>query len=241
MEMFVFAIKHDWPVLLPILVCSLMAVSVAVDRMWYYMRNRAGVERFLSDLQNEVNRGPASAARWAEGQKGIVSQVAAESLRLLSERPEKFDSLFEVASSLATRELHRNLSMLGTIATISPYLGLFGTVVRILITFGELAKGEGGGNSALIMAGIGSALIATAFGLAVAIFAVAMNNYLYSKSGEFEKDFELVKLIALSTVPAPPQHAAPQHHGMPQHRPMPPQQHPAPRPARSWAEDDRQI
>ncbi len=238
MEMFVFAIKHDWPVILPILVCSLLAVSVTIDRIWYYKRNRWGVDRFLSDLQSEVNKGPASAARWAEGQKGIVSQVAAESLRLLAERPEKFDTLYEVASSLATRELHRNLSMLGTIATVSPYLGLFGTVVRILITFGELAKGEGGGNSALIMAGIGSALIATAFGLAVAIFAVAMNNYLYSKSGEFEKDFELIKLISLSAAvptaqPHMPQHMAPQHRPLPQHAPV--------RPARNWAEDERQI
>jgi biopolymer transport protein ExbB/TolQ len=99
--------------------------------------------------------------------------------------------------------------MLGTIATVSPYLGLFGTVVRILLTFGELANAQSGaGDSASIMFGIGSALIATAFGLAVAIFAVAMNNYLYSRVEGFVKDFELVKLLCLSTRPA--QHAAPE-------------------------------
>jgi biopolymer transport protein ExbB len=237
MDMFRFAIQHDWPVLLPIFVCSILAVSVAFDRWFFYVRNRRGVNAFLTGLQNEVMRGPAAAARWAEDQPGMVPRVAAEGLRALAERPEKFDSLYEVAASLASRELHRNLSMMGTIATVSPYLGLFGTVVRILITFGELASGEGGGNSASIMAGIGSALIATAFGLAVAIFAVATNNYLYAKAGEIVKDFEIVKLIALSSTTSQP---------LPSQRPTAPtvplaRQHAPAAPQRAWAEEERQI
>ncbi len=235
MEMFVFAIKHDWFILLPILACWLLAVSVAMDRWWFYKRNRWGVDKFMSELQAEVVKGAASASRWADGQKGIVPQVAAETLRLMAERPDKYDSLSEVATSLAVRELHRGLSILGTIATISPYLGLFGTVVRILLTFGELANGNGGGSSASIMFGIGSALIATAAGLLVAIFAVATNNILYSRSGDFEKDFELVKLV-VSTAPVPAQHA---HAAAPQPRPA---VAPQPlRPARAWAEEERQI
>ena len=84
------------------------------------------------------------------------------------------------------------------------------------------------------MFGIGSALIATAFGLAVAIFSVAMNNYLFAKAGEIEKDFELVKLIALST-------AAPVQHAPQQQAPRPAQQTAAPARGRTWAEEERRI
>jgi biopolymer transport protein ExbB/TolQ len=90
--------------------------------------------------------------------------------------------------------------VLGTIATVAPYLGLFGTVVRILLTFGELASAESGGNVANVMFGIGSALVATAAGLGVAIAAVALNNYFRTMVEKFAGDFEVLKLVLLSVV-----------------------------------------
>ena len=87
---------------------------------------------------------------------------------------------------------------MGTIATIAPYLGLFGTVVRILLTFGDLSKAGGQTGAPEIMFGIGSALIATAFGLGVAIAAVALNNYFQSIVNRYEDDFQLLKLLFLS-------------------------------------------
>jgi len=82
-------------------------------------------------------------------------------------------------------------------------------VVRILLTFGEMSKGAGGGSAPVIMFGIGSALIATAFGLGLAICAVALNNYFHSVVNRWEDDFQLLKLLFLSyadkkTAQAPP-------------------------------------
>lgn len=201
MEMYRFAVAHDWPVLTPILVCSIVAVAVALERLWYYRTNGRGAAQFLSQFEKQLAYGPLQAKRWVETNAGIIPEVASEGLRILTEHPGRFVTLFEVASSLASRKLYRGLTILGTIATISPYLGLFGTVVRILLTFGEMAQSQNVANSSSIMFGIGSALIATAFGLAVAIFAVAANNSLQSMAEGFEKDFEIVELLCLSVRP----------------------------------------
>ncbi len=205
MDLYSFAIRHDWPVLTPIVICSVVAVAVTIERALYYFRNRMNMDQFLHRLEDALDKGFNPARMYALGQRGIVSEVAAEGGRIAEEHPDRFDTMYDVAASLATRQLDRNLPILGTIATISPYLGLFGTVVRILLTFGEMAQTSTGGNASSIMFGIGSALIATAFGLGVAIFSVAMNNYLRTTVERFVADFDLVKLVYLGALGAPRQ------------------------------------
>lgn len=75
---------------------------------------------------------------------------------------------------------------------------MFGTVVRILYTFQDLAVQ--GNQSAAVASGIASALIATALGLGVAIVAVVLYNYFQSMVKRFEDDFQLIKLLFLSFV-----------------------------------------
>ena len=75
---------------------------------------------------------------------------------------------------------------------------MFGTVVRILYTFQDLAVQ--GNQSAAVAMGIGSALIATAFGLGVAIVAVIFYNSFQSVVKHYEDDFQLIKLLFLSFI-----------------------------------------
>ena len=77
-------------------------------------------------------------------------------------------------------------------------MGLFGTVVRILFTFQDLAS-QGNQSTAVAM-GIASALIATALGLGVAIVAVILYNYFQTVVTRFESDFKLIKLVFLSFI-----------------------------------------
>lgn len=198
MEMLSFAVRHDWAVLLPILFCSVLVVAVTLERWWFYRSNKVPLLEFLDRLQSELPRGIGQARTLAERQGGILGEVAAEATRILAEQPMRFERLYEITTSLAVRRLERNLAVLATIATISPYLGLFGTVVRILLTFGELARAGGGGGAADIMNGIGSALIATALGLLVAIVSVAINNYFRTIVDRYVGDFELLKLVFLN-------------------------------------------
>jgi biopolymer transport protein ExbB len=214
MELITFAIKNDWGVLLPIIFCSVLTIAVAIERLVFYRRNKRNITLFINDLQRELHRPTLDNALVVSNQLGgILGEVSEEGVRILADQRENFDRQFDITINLATRQLERNLSVLGTIATISPYLGLLGTVIRILLTFGEMAKSGGaGGGAPTIMFGIGSALIATAFGLGVAITAVAINNYFHTVVSRWEEDFQLLKLLFLSVadrrVPAAAQSAS---------------------------------
>lgn len=212
MELIVFAVKNDWAVLMPIIVCSIMVLAVAMERWGFYWKNRRDVIQFISDLDRDLQRNRLDAALETSTELGgLLGEVSAEGIRTLTEQKNSFERLFDITANLATRKLERNLSILGTIATISPYLGLFGTVVRILLTFGDMAQSSGAA-APVIMFGIGSALIATAFGLGVAIMSVALNNYFHTIVSRWEEDFQILKLLFLSVAdPHPIVLANPSH------------------------------
>ena len=84
------------------------------------------------------------------------------------------------AASIFNQELRKGLSILATIATSSPFIGLFGTISGIINAFRGMAL-TGSGGSGAVASGISEALITTAFGIAVAIIALWFYNYLNSK------------------------------------------------------------
>ena len=187
MELLWNSIKMDWPVLLPILICALLVVQVVIQRMSVYNKNRRDINKLIPRVQNiAVQCG------------GVVGEVLEEAVRIFSDQREGFSRSFDISATLATRKLEKHLTILGTIGGVAPFLGLFGTVVRILYTFQDLATQ--GNQSAAVAMGIGSALIATAFGLIVAIVAVVFYNSFQSVVKHYEDDFQLIKLLFLSFV-----------------------------------------
>lgn len=199
MELLLHSIQLDWPVLLPILICSILTLMVAIDRAAYYKANKREVQIYVKKLQNELAKNNLMGAQNLAIQcGGIIGEVTEEAVRIMSEQKKGFARSFDIASALATRKLEHRLTILGTIGGVAPFLGLFGTVVRILYTFQDLASQ--GNQSAAVAMGIGSALIATAFGLGVAIVAVVCYNTFQSTVKRFEDDFQLIKLLFLSFV-----------------------------------------
>lgn len=199
MELLIHSIQLDWPVLTPILICSILVVTVAINRYSFYGQNKRDVVQFIPKLQKELAKNNLSGAQNLSIQLGgVIGEVSEEAVRIFSEQKSGFSRSFDIASTLATRKLENHLTVLGTIGGVCPFLGLFGTVVRILYTFQDLAIQ--GNQSAAVAMGIGSALIATAFGLGVAIVAVIFYNYFQSVVKHYEDDFNLIKLLFLSFV-----------------------------------------
>ena len=197
MDLLLHSIQLDWPVLLPILVCSILTLMVAIDRAMFYKANKRDVIQFIPRLQKELAKNNLMGAQNLAVQcGGIIGEVTEEAVRIFSEQKKGFSSSFHIAAALATRKLEHRLTILGSIGGVAPFLGLFGTVVRILYTFQDLASQ--GNQSAAVAMGIGSALIATAFGLGVAIIAVVCYNTFQSTVRRFEDDFQLIKLLFLS-------------------------------------------
>ncbi len=199
MELLLHSIALDWPVLLPILICSILVVAVVINRFKFYKENKRDIVPFLTKLQRELENGNLkNAQNIADDCGGAIGEVAEEAIRIFSEQRKGFSRSFDIATALEVRKLESHLSILGTIGGVAPFLGLFGTVVRILYTFQDLATQ--GNQSAAVAMGIGSALIATAFGLGVAIVAVIFYNSFQSVVKRYEDDFQLIKLLFLSFV-----------------------------------------
>lgn len=197
MEILLESIKQDWAVLFPIFVCSILTIAVAINRFSFYRESKRDVVQFIHRLQKELQRNNLDGAQNLSAQLGgIIGEVAEEGVRVLSENTKDFARSFDISASLATRKLEKHLAILGTIGGVAPFLGLFGTVVRILFTFQDLATQ--GNQSAAVAMGIASALIATAFGLGVAIIAVVLYNSFNSVVRRYEDDFQLLKLLFLS-------------------------------------------
>ena len=199
MELLIESIKMDWPVLLPIFICSILVVAVVIQKWSYYSKNKRDIAVYMRELNRELESNDLRAAQdTAIRCGGIIGEVIEEAVRIFTEQKNGFSRAFDISATLATRKLESNLTILGTIGGVAPFLGLFGTVVRILYTFQDLASQ--GNQSAAVAMGIGSALIATAFGLGVAICAVICYNSFQSIVKRFEDDFQLIKLLFLSFV-----------------------------------------
>lgn len=199
MELLLHSIQMDWPVLLPILICSILTLAVAINRFAFFSKNKRDVVSYIPKLQRELSRNNLDGANDISQQMGgVTGEVVEEAVRIFSEQKKGFSRSFDIAAALATRKLEHHLTILATIGGVCPFLGLFGTVVRILYTFQDLA--QAGNQSAAVAYGIGSALIATAFGLGVAIVAVILYNYFQSIVARYDDDFQLIKLLFLSFV-----------------------------------------
>lgn len=199
MDLLLQSITNDWAVLLPILICSILVVAVAINRFSFYKRNKREVVMFIPKLQKELARNNLDGAQSLAIQLGgVIGEVTEEAVRIFSEQKKGFSRSFDIAAALATRKLEHHLTIMGTIGGVAPFLGLFGTVVRILYTFQDLASQ--GNQSAAVASGIASALIATAFGLGVAIVAVIFYNSFQAVVKRYEDDFQLIKLLFLSFV-----------------------------------------
>jgi len=197
MELLLHSIQMDWPVLLPILVCSILTLAVAINRFAFFSKNKRDIVTYIPKLQRELSKNNLEGANDISAEMGgVMGEVTEEAVRIFSEQKKGFSRSFDIAAALATRKLEHHLTILATIGGVCPFLGLFGTVVRILYTFQDLA--QAGNQSAAVAYGIGSALIATAFGLGVAIVAVILYNYFQSMVAKYEDDFQLVKLLFLS-------------------------------------------
>ena len=156
MELLIESIKMDWPVLLPILICSILVLGVVINKWSYFKKNKRDIAVYMRELNRELETNDLRAAQdTAIRCGGVVGEVIEEAVRIFNEQKKGFSRAFDISATLATRKLESNLTILGTIGGVAPFLGLFGTVVRILLTFKDMAAAGHAAQAADVMYGIG--------------------------------------------------------------------------------------
>jgi biopolymer transport protein ExbB len=189
-------------VMIPLLLCSVVALVVSIER-WLYLKNaRVDCEKLMGKVRAALERSSTEEARGVcEATAGPVARVLAVTLAHF-DMPK--DDLREVAREVAMTEqptLDGHLPVLATIVTVSPLLGLLGTISGLIKIFHAIGGG-GIGDPSLLPAGIAEAMITTFTGLAIAIPFLVVYNSLSARVEAVTHEIELrvTELLNIQTM-----------------------------------------
>jgi biopolymer transport protein ExbB len=166
------------PVMWPIILCSVVAAAIMLERLWTLQRKRV-LPRELTDRVWKLVESGGLNPRHIEAlaRNSPLGRVLAAGLANHDRGRDIMKEAIEDTGRHVVHELERFLGTLGTIAAISPLLGLLGTVTGMIQAFNAITSG-GAGDPRILAGGIGEALITTAAGLIVAIPALFGYRYL---------------------------------------------------------------
>ena len=195
--MFAIIEAAGWPIW-PLLLCSVIALAIIGERLWSLRANVVMPKSLLSQVVQDFRQNGVSAQTLTRlSEASPLGIVFAAGLRNARNAPAIMKEAIEESGRLVAIELERFLTSLGTIATIAPLLGLFGTVIGMIEIFG--AQTPQGTNPLVLAHGISIALYNTAFGLVVAVPSMIFYRHFRAKVDAMLVDMELqaIKLVEI--------------------------------------------
>jgi len=195
----VFAIIEaaGWPIWF-IIIASVFALAIIGERLWTLRQSAVAPRSLLQQVIEEYRQHGVTREMLARlNQNSVLGQILAAGMLNTNSSREVMKDAIEEAGRAAAKELDRFLTSLGTIATASPLLGLFGTVIGMIEIFG--AQSPTGTNPAQLAHGISVALYNTAFGIFVAIPSLIFYRYFRAKVDAMVVEMELqaLKLVEI--------------------------------------------
>ena len=166
----------EWVLWIMILL-SVVSVAIILERAWFFSSLRDDLVRLAKDLQSALDDSIEAAQKRMATSPSAEAAVVSAGLAMAHRGPEAAEEAMAGAAALQRMKLEKRLAFLGTLGNNAPFIGLFGTVIGVMIAFGKLQNDTGGSSvNKEVMHGISEALVATAVGIFVAIPAVASNN-----------------------------------------------------------------
>jgi len=171
-----------------LLACSIIAVAIVIERLVFFSGQHGDSKELLRQLGSRIAVDDIPGAiKVTKASKGMLPKILAFGLlRGTKNRADITDAL-SIALMEHLNSLERNLAVIGTIAVIAPFVGLFGTVLGIIHAFDDIAR-VGNSTPAVVAAGVGEALITTAAGLFVAVIAVIFFNYFKTRIKSYNQE-----------------------------------------------------
>jgi biopolymer transport protein ExbB len=168
-------IQNGGPVMYPLLACSVCVLTIIIERaLFWIMLNRRHNSRLINEVLENCREGDWELVKKKTiGSKDYAIRVLVSGI---VHREYSMTKAMEVAAIQEIVKMRRGIGVLDTMITVAPLLGILGTVIGIILSFDMLAT-EGINNPQAVTGGIAQALITTAAGLSIAIFAVIPFNY----------------------------------------------------------------
>lgn len=183
----------------PIMLCSVIALAIIVERIWSLRKNKIIPQHLVAQIWHWKKANQLDDEKIDQVRKSSpLGRVLASGLANLRHEREIMKESIEETGRHVVHDLERYLNTLGTIASVTPLLGLLGTVFGMIQTFDALVQ-AGTNNSQDLAGGISVALITTAAGLSVAIPALIFYRYFRGKIDEFvvEMEQEAIKMVEI--------------------------------------------
>ncbi len=176
-------IERGGLIMILILSLSVIAAAIIIERLLFFRRIKGDQSVVVSGLKEAVSQGRFSEAEViCKNNDSPLTRLALIAIENRRRSEESIQATVSEAANLEIPKMERYLTSLGTIAHISPLLGLLGTVTGNIQAFGVLGGFEAaGGNPALLARGISEALLTTAAGIIVSIPAITFYNYLVNR------------------------------------------------------------
>jgi biopolymer transport protein ExbB len=177
-----------WPIW-PLLIASVIGLALIIERLLYLRRNRILPPNLLNEVIRVYQNGKVGSDVVTNlEQNSPLGRVLAAGLRNVNAPREVMKESIEEAGRGTAHDLERFLTTLGTIATLAPLMGLFGTVVGMIEIFGS--QNAAGTNPAQLAHGISVALYNTGFGLAIAMPTLVFYRHFRALVDSFIVDME---------------------------------------------------
>ena len=170
----------------PIFFASIIAFAIIIERLIFFKKSKENPDDILQAIKDLVNE--KSSRKPGQMNDGPVSRMLAVGVHAKKEPLWKLEEKLAVNGREEIQGLRKNLRGLEVIATISPLMGLLGTVMGMVKAFNKVAQYKGQVDPSLLAGGIWEALLTTAAGLAIAIPIVIMLNY-------FERTVESITIL----------------------------------------------
>lgn len=183
--------------MLPIVVASVVAVGICIERYVALNHSKIAPPHLLATVWKQLKTEGMSAEQLKSlRQSSALGRILAAGLSNAGQGRDVMKESIQEAASHVVHDLERYLNTLGTIAAVSPLLGLLGTVLGMIKVFAEIMA-QGTGNASVLAGGISEALVTTAAGLVVAIPALIMHRYFVGRIAAIvvELEQETIKLV----------------------------------------------
>ncbi|PCJ22817.1 MAG: biopolymer transporter ExbB [SAR86 cluster bacterium] len=183
--------------MLPIILCSIVAIAIVIERFWTLNATRIAPKYILAQVWTWLKNNQLDSSKLRELRlSSPLGQILAAGLLSSKYGRGAMIESVEQAAAQVVHDMERYLNTLGTIAAITPLLGLLGTVVGMIRVFSEIML-QGTGNANALAGGISEALISTAAGLSVAIPTYMFHRFFTRKvdSLVLNLEQESIKLV----------------------------------------------
>ncbi|MBW1699372.1 MAG: MotA/TolQ/ExbB proton channel family protein [Deltaproteobacteria bacterium] len=171
--------RHGGPVMYPLLVCSVISLTVIIERFLFWIRVGLNRNRSLVNKVLELSR-VGDWERIRSLTKGSEDYIVRIIVAGILHREFSMTKAMETAAADEIQNMQKYMGVLDTMITVAPLLGIFGTVLGIILSF-EAIGSAGIDRPQAVTAGISQALITTAAGLGIAILSVFPYNYFNSR------------------------------------------------------------